>query len=73
MVKSVVIAGGQCSIVGFDENGEDAYWNVASDDVTCMHVIECLNDFPSLLIVGTNDSTITVFDKEDILYTVTLS
>jgi Bardet-Biedl syndrome 2 protein len=36
--------GGNCSIQGFDKNGNEVYWNVAGDNVTAMSLCDIDKD-----------------------------
>ncbi|KAM3131726.1 hypothetical protein pb186bvf_016122 [Paramecium bursaria] len=65
--KSLTFIGGNCNIQGFDVDGEEEYWNVASDDVSCLDIFE-----NSYIIIGSNDNTLRVYEYEEILYQISL-
>ncbi|KAL4450366.1 hypothetical protein ABPG74_009072 [Tetrahymena malaccensis] len=66
--KSLAVVGGNCSILGFMEDGEEGYWNVASDVVTSIGFSDVDGDGKLELIVGSADNQIRVFKGEEILF-----
>lgn len=40
---SIAIAGGNCAIQGFNENGEEKLWTITGDNITCLELadIDC--------------------------------
>lgn len=50
------MVGGNCSIQGFTSEGEESYWNVVSDVVTCIGFSDVDGDGQVELIVGSADN-----------------
>lgn len=42
--KTIAISGSNCAIQGFDLNGQDSYWTVTGDNVTCMCICDLNQD-----------------------------
>ena len=55
MTESWLLCGGQCSFIGFDSQGEEVYWNVAPDTISCV--------FKNLLFLYSNPTTL-LFETE---------
>ena len=68
--QSIAIAGGNCAIQGFGEDGHDAYWTVTGDNVTSLALFDLTDDGQNELVVGSEDYDITVFRDEAILYEI---
>lgn len=68
---ALAFVGGNCSIYGYDHEGEEVYWNVTGGDVTAMHVAQ--GEGQSLLVVSADDFTTTVFRGEEMLFQLNLS
>lgn len=66
-----VIAGGNCSILGFDEDGEETLWTVTGDNVRSLAMLDVDNDGNTELLVGGDDFEIRCFRKEELLYEIT--
>uniref|UniRef100_A0A0A9WZM5 Bardet-Biedl syndrome 2 protein n=2 Tax=Lygus hesperus TaxID=30085 RepID=A0A0A9WZM5_LYGHE len=62
----LAIVGGNCSIQGFDWQGNDPYWTVTGDNVRALTLLDTDRDGQNELIVGSDDFDIRVF-KEDAL------
>ncbi|KAL0207004.1 hypothetical protein P9112_012715 [Eukaryota sp. TZLM1-RC] len=63
---TAVVVGGSCSVQGFDANGDETFWTVASDDVTC---VESINyDGNQEIIAGCADGYIRVYNNIDVVY-----
>ena len=65
-----IIVGGNCSIQGFNINGDEVYWNVTSDLVTSIGFTDIDGDQQLELMVGSADNFIRVFKGESILYEI---
>jgi len=59
--QPVVIAGGNCSITGFDVDGEERFWTVSGDDVGAVTFFDFNKDGIPELIAGSDDFEIRVF------------
>lgn len=69
--KPMVIAGGNCSILGFDERGAEAFWTVTGDNVASMALCDLESNGRPLLLVGSDDFEIRVFHHEELLTEIT--
>lgn len=70
--KPLVITGGNCSILGFDDSGNEAFWTVTGDNVSAMALCDTKsNNSSPLLLVGSDDFEIRAFDKEEIVHETT--
>ena len=50
MTESWLLCGGECSFIGFNSQGEEVYWNVASD--TIRNVFKLICQFVALIGQG---------------------
>jgi len=69
----LILAGGNCSVVGFDKSGEDVFWTVTGDNVSSLELFDINSDGINELFVGSDDYEIRVFKNEEILYEITES
>ncbi|KAK7870413.1 hypothetical protein R5R35_003747 [Gryllus longicercus] len=60
----LAIVGGNCSIQGFDFEGNDPFWTVTGDNVCSLALLDYDQDGDNELIVGSEDFEVRVF-KED--------
>jgi Bardet-Biedl syndrome 2 protein len=67
----MVVAGGNCSILGFDEDGEEMLWTVTGDLVRSLALLDVDNDGNLELLVGSDDFEIRCFRKEELVYEIT--
>lgn len=63
----LVIAGGNCSILGFDADGKEVLWTVTGDNVSSMAYCDVNNDGVTELLVGSDDFEIRSFRGEELL------
>ena len=68
---SIVIVGGNCSILGYDMQGNEVFWTVTGDNVTAMALIDIDNDGEYELIVGSEDSVIRIFKNVEVISEIT--
>ena len=68
--QPIVIVGGNCSIQAFDKTGEEVFWTVTSDNVTCIILCDIDNDGIPELLVGSEDCTIKAFKGEQVIYSI---
>ncbi|ETO14491.1 hypothetical protein RFI_22878 [Reticulomyxa filosa] len=61
--QGVAVVGGNCSIQAFDEQGEECFWTVTSDNVKSMIIFDVDNDGKNELIIGSEDCHIRVFKQ----------
>ncbi|XP_046985484.1 Bardet-Biedl syndrome 2 protein homolog isoform X1 [Schistocerca americana] len=63
----LVIVGGNCSIQGFDYEGNEPFWTVTGDTVTSLALLDFDGDGDNELIVGSRDFDIRVFKEDNII------
>ena len=69
--QPVVIVGGNCSITGFDVDGEERFWTVSGDNVSSLGFWDFNGDQVDELIAGSDDFAIRVFKGEEIVHDIT--
>ncbi|KAH7970359.1 hypothetical protein HPB49_004419 [Dermacentor silvarum] len=67
----VVLVGGNCSIQGFDHDGEDVFWTVTGDNVRALALYDFNKDGLNELLVGSEDFDIRVFRDDVIVAEIT--
>ena len=68
--QPIVVVGGNCSIQAFDQMGEEVFWTVTSDNVTCMVLCDIDNDGVKELLIGSEDCKIRAFKGESVIYSI---
>jgi len=68
--QPVAIVGGNCSITGFDFDGEERFWTVSGDNVQSLAFFDFNNDGVEELVAGSDDFAIRVFKGEEIIHDV---
>jgi len=63
---AIALAGGNCSIQGFDRDGKDAYWTVTGDVVTCMAMGDVRGEGKTELLIGSADFDVRCYKGEDL-------
>jgi len=63
----LIVAGGNCSILGFDATGKEVLWTVTGDNVSSMAFCDVDNDGELELLVGSDDFEIRAFRGEELL------
>lgn len=66
-MKPLLFAGGNCSIVGFNEAGTESFWTVTGDNVSALCLSDVNNDGLNELIVGSEDFEIRTFRNEELI------
>ncbi len=69
--KPLAIVGGNCSLQGFDSEGNDPFWTVTGDNVTSLALIDYHNNGTNRLVVGSEDFEIRIFAEDEILAEIT--
>lgn len=69
--ERVAIAGGNCSVQGFDASGKDAYWTVTGDIVNAIAFGDLDGDGAIEMLVGSADFDIRSYRGEDLLSEMT--
>lgn len=67
----LAIVGGNCSIQGFDCEGNDQFWTVTGDNVRSLALVDFDKDGHKELIVGSEDFDIRVFREDEIIAEMT--
>eukprot|EP00347_Sterkiella_histriomuscorum_P000293 403376439 len=63
----LILAGGNCSITGFDYQGEERFWTVTGDNATALEFMDWDEQGDPELLAGSDDFSIRVFKQEEIL------
>ena len=63
--RPLALVGGNCSLLGFDSTGEEAFWTVTGDNVTAIGLYN--RKKAQRLLVGSEDYAIRVFSNEEML------
>ncbi|PNF42358.1 Bardet-Biedl syndrome 2 protein-like protein [Cryptotermes secundus] len=63
----LAIVGGNCSLQGFDYEGNDPFWTVTGDNVCSLALLDFDHDGENELIVGSEDFDIRVFKEDNII------
>lgn len=66
----LVIGGGNCSVLGFDQSGSEIFWTVTADNISSLALIDVDNDGCKELLVGSDDFEIRVFKNEEITHEI---
>ncbi|XP_023240900.1 Bardet-Biedl syndrome 2 protein homolog [Centruroides sculpturatus] len=69
--KPLALIGGNCSIQGFDHEGNDSFWTVTGDNVSSMSLCDFNQDGLNELLVGSEDFDIRVFKDDEIISEMT--
>ncbi|KAM8983485.1 BBSome complex member BBS2 isoform 4-T4 [Ara ararauna] len=63
----LAIIGGNCSLQGFDYEGNDLFWTVTGDNVHSLALCDFDGDGKTELLVGSEDFDIRVFKQDEIV------
>ena len=66
----MIVAGGNCSITGFDVNADERFWTVTGDNATSMEFLDWNDDGEDELIAGSDDFSMRVFKNEEMIYDI---
>lgn len=69
--QDLILVGGNCSVQGFDESGEDPYWIVTGDNVRSLALADVDGDGRNELVVGSDDYDIRIFKNDDLVHEIT--
>uniref|UniRef100_A0A7S3GBK3 Bardet-Biedl syndrome 2 protein homolog n=1 Tax=Palpitomonas bilix TaxID=652834 RepID=A0A7S3GBK3_9EUKA len=69
--ETMCVVGGNCSIQGFDAEGNEVYWTVTGDNVTSLTLCDVDMDGKSELLVGSEDFEIRIYQDDEVLSEVT--
>eukprot|EP01041_Mallomonas_annulata_P010049 gene10049-20934_t len=69
--QPVVVAGGNCSILGYDKEGMEMFWTVTGDNVSATAMGDVDGDGMNELIVGSDDFEIRFYKNENLITEIT--
>jgi Bardet-Biedl syndrome 2 protein len=69
--RPLAVVGGNCSLQGFDKEGNDPFWTVTGDNVTSLMMMDYSGDGRNELVVGSEDYEIRVFSGDEIITEIT--
>lgn len=69
--QPLLIAGGNCSLYGFDVTGSEVFWTVTGDNVSALTICDINADGIAELVVGSDDFELRVFRDEELLDEIT--
>eukprot|EP00899_Mesostigma_viride_P018346 jgi/Mesvir1/26512/Mv16169-RA.1 len=67
----LAVVGGNCSIQGFDSDGNEQYWTVTGGNVTALALVDVDMDGLSELLVGSDDYEIRIFRNDEAMAEMT--
>lgn len=67
----VCVAGGMCSILAFDHEGNELYWTVTGDNVSALSFCDVDGDGVQEMVCGTEDFEMRVFRGQDVIQEIT--
>ena len=69
--EPLIVAGGDCSITGFDMNAEEKFWTVTGDNARTMTFMPWTGvDANNELVVGSDDFAIRVFKGAELIFDI---
>ena len=67
----LVLVGGNCSILGFNAEGQEKFWTVTADNVSALALCDMDGDGKKELLAGSEDFEIRAFKGEDLIEEIT--
>ncbi|KAF1332192.1 Bardet-biedl syndrome 2 protein, partial [Globisporangium splendens] len=64
--SQMVVVGGNCSLQGYNNEGNELFWTVTGDNVRAMTMIDVTGHGRAELVVGSDDFEIRAFQNEEI-------
>ena len=68
--EPLIVAGGNCSITGFDINSTESFWTVTGDNVRALESVDIDFDGIPELVVGSDDFSIWMFWHEELIFDI---
>ena len=68
--EPLIVAGGNCSITGFDINSTESFWTVTGDNVRALESVDIDFDGQNELVVGSDDFSIRMFRHEELIFDI---
>ena len=69
-MEPLVIVGGDCSITGFNLQGEEKFWTVTGGDVQAMEFVNWSSETTMDLVAGSDDFSIRVYKGEELIFDI---
>lgn len=66
----MIVAGGNCSITGFDLHATESFWTVTGDNVWALESADIDFDGEPELLVGSDDFSIWMFRHEELIFDI---
>lgn len=66
----IVVAGGNCSLNGYDAVGDEQFWTVTGDNVAALTFLDWDGDGSEELLVGSDDQSIRAFKGEEFVHDI---
>mmetsp|Transcript_41527 Transcript_41527/g.81439 ORF Transcript_41527/g.81439 Transcript_41527/m.81439 type:complete len:719 (+) Transcript_41527:72-2228(+) len=63
----LALVGGNCTLQGFDVEGEEQFWGVTGDNVSALAIRDSKSDGNTELLVGSEDYEIRIYQKEEVV------
>mmetsp|Transcript_51970 Transcript_51970/g.86425 ORF Transcript_51970/g.86425 Transcript_51970/m.86425 type:complete len:704 (+) Transcript_51970:55-2166(+) len=63
----LAVVGGNCSIQGFDFEGNELFWTVTGDNVCSLCFVDVDEDGQNELLVGSDDFEMRIFQNEEVI------
>lgn len=68
--EPLIVAGGNCSITGFDIAADERFWTVTGDNASSIQFMDWDEDGEDELVVGSDDFSIRVFKNEEMIFDI---
>ena len=66
----MIVAGGNCSITGFDQAADERFWTVTGDNAGSIQFLDWDEDGEDELLVGSDDFSVRVFKSEEMIFDI---
>lgn len=66
----MIVAGGNCSITGFDQAADERFWTVTGDNAASIQFLDWDEDGEDELLVGSDDFSVRVFKSEEMIFDI---
>ena len=70
ILTPLALVGGNCSLLGYDKAGENAFWTVAGDNISALSAGYIKNKRDLNIIAGSEDYAIQIFQGEEMIYNI---
>ena len=67
---ATIVAGGNCSLNGYDKVGDERFWTVTGDNVAALTFLDWDGDGVEELMVGSDDQSIRAFRGEELIHDI---